>query len=228
MKDSGVDGRKIVSSIVDNSATFSSKTEFSQEKYLKRKKNKLSLLCVARAVIVIKCRYLPSLQVLKPTARTVFTSYYSYSPTKLHFMRPEAAAYLLTTTNVRAGAAVVVVGDRLGALCGAVLERLRDDERVLLLHGCKRMNSLPALRHWGAGVAARVTYAPIGSATARQWCEARGGADALLLAGKLDPRLVLPAVLSLLSPSSPFAVFSPYVDVRTVCWWPGVGVCVCV
>ena len=40
MKQSGADGKQIVSSIVDNSATFSTKTEFSQEKYLKRKKSK--------------------------------------------------------------------------------------------------------------------------------------------------------------------------------------------
>jgi tRNA (adenine-N(1)-)-methyltransferase non-catalytic subunit len=40
LKESGVGGREIVSKIVDNSATFNSKTELSQEKYLKRKKNK--------------------------------------------------------------------------------------------------------------------------------------------------------------------------------------------
>ena len=48
LKQSGVDGREIVSTIVSNSATFSGKTELSQEKYLKRKKAKY--VCVRGCV----------------------------------------------------------------------------------------------------------------------------------------------------------------------------------
>jgi hypothetical protein len=128
-------------------------------------------------------------------------------------MRPEACAYVLTTANVRSGAATIVVGDMSGALCGAVLERLGATERILLLHGARRRPGLNALRHWGASFAGRVDVAPLGSSAAGEWANARGGADALIITHHFDPRLALPAALPLLSLSSPFAVFCPYVEV---------------
>lgn len=131
-------------------------------------------------------------------------------------MRPEACAYVLTSANVRSGAATIVVGDTSGALCGAVLERLEPTERILLLYGSKHRPGLGALRHWGASFASRVDFAQIGSTTAADWASARGGADTLLITHQLDPRVALPAALPLLSPSSPFAVFCPYVEVSLI------------
>ncbi len=40
MKQSGVDGDKIVKALVENSASFKEKTEFAKKKYIAKKKNK--------------------------------------------------------------------------------------------------------------------------------------------------------------------------------------------
>ena len=128
---------------------------------------------------------------LKPTARTVFNAYFSFDASKINYMRPEACAYALTMCNVRAGSVVAIVGDASSAaLCGAVLERLGSDERLLLLHGTRRAPSLTALRHWPPTFARRVDFAAIGSDAASSWAATRGGVDCLLCAGRIDPRQV--------------------------------------
>uniref|UniRef100_S4RXB8 tRNA (adenine(58)-N(1))-methyltransferase non-catalytic subunit TRM6 n=1 Tax=Petromyzon marinus TaxID=7757 RepID=S4RXB8_PETMA len=71
LKEQGLRGTEIVSQLVENSSTFKEKTEFSQEKYIKRKKKK----------------YESHITVLKPNARLLATMYHSREPAKICHLR---------------------------------------------------------------------------------------------------------------------------------------------
>jgi tRNA (adenine-N(1)-)-methyltransferase non-catalytic subunit len=63
----GLSGQEIIQALVANSATFHGKTEFSQEKYLKKKQKK----------------YAPQMTVRRPSGRSVCEAYFNKNPDKI-------------------------------------------------------------------------------------------------------------------------------------------------
>jgi hypothetical protein len=108
LRKQGVSGEEIVGQLIENSATFARKTEFSQQKYIKKKKQK----------------HVAVFTVLKPTARTLVELYYNRGPTKICNLRLDSLSQILTYCNVRAGSRLMIVESCNGLLLGAVLERL--------------------------------------------------------------------------------------------------------
>lgn len=108
MKENGIQGEELVQVVASNSSTFSQKTPFSQEKYLKRKRAKFDL----------------KVRVLKPTALTLCETYFLKSPEKTMHMRPDALAMLLGYAGIRSGARVLLYENCTGLLTAAVAERL--------------------------------------------------------------------------------------------------------
>lgn len=108
----------IVRTLVENSATFRDKTEYSQRKYLHKKQKK----------------YQPHLTLERPTARLLAEVYYSQSPLKIGNMRVDSLAQMLTCCNVRSGGRYVVFDSWLGLLTAAVLERLGQDGSVVQVY----------------------------------------------------------------------------------------------
>ncbi|KAH9375026.1 hypothetical protein HPB48_020271 [Haemaphysalis longicornis] len=117
-KADGTSGETIVRTLVENSATFRDKTEYSQRKYLHKKQKK----------------YQPHLTLERPTARLLAEVYYSQSPLKIGNMRVDSLAQMLTCCNVRSGGRYMVFDSWLGLLTAAVLERLGQDGSVVQVY----------------------------------------------------------------------------------------------
>uniref|UniRef100_A0ABM5GN92 tRNA (adenine(58)-N(1))-methyltransferase non-catalytic subunit TRM6 n=1 Tax=Pogona vitticeps TaxID=103695 RepID=A0ABM5GN92_9SAUR len=108
LKDKGIKGQEIVQQLIENSTTFRDKTEFSQDKYIKKKKKKYE------AVITI----------IKPSTRILSTMYYAREPGKINYLRYDTLAQMLTWGNVRAGNKMIVMETCAGLVLGAVMERM--------------------------------------------------------------------------------------------------------
>lgn len=104
----GFTGEKIVEQLIENSATFAAKTDFAQQKYIKKKKQK----------------HVAVFQVLKPNSRTLHELYYGRGPTKICNLRLDSMSQILTHSNVRSGSRLMVVESCNGLLLGAMLERM--------------------------------------------------------------------------------------------------------
>ncbi|NXA40781.1 TRM6 methyltransferase, partial [Eudromia elegans] len=108
LKDKGIKGQEIVQQLIENSTTFRDKTEFSQDKYIKKKKKKYE------AVITI----------VRPSTRILSTMYYAREPGKINHLRYDTLAQMLTLGNIRAGNKMIVMETCAGLVLGAVMERM--------------------------------------------------------------------------------------------------------
>ncbi|XP_063300070.1 tRNA (adenine(58)-N(1))-methyltransferase non-catalytic subunit TRM6 isoform X1 [Pelobates fuscus] len=108
LKEKGIKGQEIVQQLIENSTTFRGKTEFAQEKYIKKKKKKYE------AVITI----------LKPSTRILSIMYYAREPGKICQLRHDTLAQMLTLGNIHAGSKVIVMETCAGLVLGAVMERM--------------------------------------------------------------------------------------------------------
>ncbi|KAK9411147.1 tRNA adenine58-N1-methyltransferase non-catalytic subunit TRM6 [Crotalus adamanteus] len=108
LKDKGIKGQEIVQQLIENSTTFRDKTEFAQDKYIKKKKKKYE------AVITI----------IKPSTRILSTMYYAREPGKINYLRYDTLAQMLTWGNVHAGNKMIVMETCAGLVLGAVMERM--------------------------------------------------------------------------------------------------------
>ncbi|KAK2531827.1 Trmt6 [Columba guinea] len=114
LKDKGIKGQEIVQQLIENSTTFRDKTEFAQDKYIKKKKKKYE------AVITI----------VKPSTRILSTMYYAREPGKINHLRYDTLAQMLTLGNIRAGNKMIVMETCAGLVLGAVMERMGDNMLV--------------------------------------------------------------------------------------------------
>ncbi|NXW76333.1 TRM6 methyltransferase, partial [Hirundo rustica] len=108
LKDKGIKGQEIVQQLIENSTTFRDKTEFAQDKYIKKKKKKYE------AVITI----------VKPSTRILSTMYYAREPGKINHLRYDTLAQMLTLGNIHAGIKMIVMETCAGLVLGAVMERM--------------------------------------------------------------------------------------------------------
>ncbi|XP_057308812.1 tRNA (adenine(58)-N(1))-methyltransferase non-catalytic subunit TRM6-like [Hydractinia symbiolongicarpus] len=108
LRDTGKTGEEIVQTLVDNSATFKDRTEFSKAKYIKKKKKK----------------YLAQFVALRPCARLLAELYFFKNPNKIMDLRTDSLAQVLTWSNVQANSNVLLMETCQGFVAGAVMERL--------------------------------------------------------------------------------------------------------
>ncbi|CAH8488560.1 unnamed protein product [Heterobilharzia americana] len=109
---SGISGQDILDQIVEGSTTFEQKTTFSQQKYLKKKKN----------------RHLSLFSIEKPNARIIFETYGSLRPEKCLGLRFDTVCRILSYANIHAGSTVLLCETCGGLITTAVLERIGIDE----------------------------------------------------------------------------------------------------
>ena len=108
MKQEGATGQDIVENLIENSATFDKKTEFAQQKYIRKKRKKHE----ARFTI------------LKPNTRLIAQLYFNRGPSKICNLRMDSIAQILAHGNVHAGCRLMLVENCNGLLLGAVMERM--------------------------------------------------------------------------------------------------------
>ncbi|XP_068088604.1 tRNA (adenine(58)-N(1))-methyltransferase non-catalytic subunit TRM6 [Hyperolius riggenbachi] len=108
LKEKGIKGQEIVQQLIENSTTFRDKTEFAQEKYIKKKKKK----------------YEANITILKPSTRILAMMYYAREPGKICQLRYDTLAQMLTLGNIHAGSKVIVMETCAGLVLGSVMERM--------------------------------------------------------------------------------------------------------
>jgi len=108
LKASGVAGEQIILELAKRSETFKNKTDFAQEKYLKKKAKKYAPRCVIR----------------RPSARLLGQLFYANDPRKISNLRVDNLALMLNQAHVASGARVLCIDMTAGLLSGAVLERI--------------------------------------------------------------------------------------------------------
>lgn len=111
-------GTDIIDMLVENSASFSQKTEFSQEKYINKKKQK----------------YLLVYRALKPSLRTLSRLFtHTMMKRKLLNIRLDTIAQTLTYGNLSAHKNVLLFETCRGLILSAVVERLSGHGRIVSL-----------------------------------------------------------------------------------------------
>ena len=108
MKQSGVSGHTIVDEIVANSATFSQKTAFAQEKYKMKKMKKHLTKIIARW----------------PSPRYVCEAYFYKSPQITNSLRFDILGLMMNLGNVMANSQPLIVEDCGGVILGAAATRM--------------------------------------------------------------------------------------------------------
>nr|XP_057913474.1 tRNA (adenine(58)-N(1))-methyltransferase non-catalytic subunit TRM6 isoform X2 [Doryrhamphus excisus] len=108
LKEQGLKGQEIIQQLIDNSSTFRDKTEYAQDKYIKKKKKK----------------YESTVSILKPTCRILALMYHGREPGKICHLRYDTLAQMLTLANIHAGSKVLVFETCAGLVLGAVMERM--------------------------------------------------------------------------------------------------------
>ncbi|KAG7460717.1 hypothetical protein MATL_G00201770 [Megalops atlanticus] len=118
LKGQGLKGQEIVQQLVENSTTFRDKTEFAQEKYIKKKKKK----------------YENIVTILKPSTRILAQMYHGREPGKICHLRYDSLAQMLTLANVHAGTKMIVFETCAGLVLGAVMERMGGHGSVIQMY----------------------------------------------------------------------------------------------
>ncbi|XP_028398532.1 tRNA (adenine(58)-N(1))-methyltransferase non-catalytic subunit TRM6-like [Dendronephthya gigantea] len=135
LKEQGVKGEVIIEQLVENSESFKKKTEFSQEKYLKKKRK----------------RHLLQITILKPTLRLVCEMIYANGPSKILDLRMDTVSQILTMANIRSNVNVLLMETTQSFLAGAILHRMGGLGNVVqLYHGDFPIRLL--LPHFDLGV----------------------------------------------------------------------------
>ncbi|GMF15076.1 unnamed protein product [Phytophthora lilii] len=242
LREKGASGKEIIQKLVENSSTWETKTEFSKQKYLKKKQQK----------------YMPRVRFLRCTAESLCRTYRLKNPAKICNLREDSLGQILVYGNIFAGGQVLVVDTCMGLVAGAIAERQGGSGRII----CPYEGQQPAadiLRRFNFGTEeeevveapkvardgltpeerARLTeeraknftpeqqkrYAEKkarraetklnrqSSATIRQW--AREKSDSLIIAANYDPEEVLMALLPYLNRSKPFVVYCEFLEPLT-------------
>lgn len=130
MKREGASGEAILKALTQNSATYASKTSFSQEKYLRKKQKK----------------YAPRLTAWRPSGRSVCEAYFSKTPFKTGFLRVDSLALLLGLANVGAFGDVLVVETCGGLPTAAAAERMAGHGTICSAYSGPRQPTIDVIR----------------------------------------------------------------------------------
>ena len=129
LKESELAGEQLISEIVSGSSTFSNKSEFSQLKYISRK----------------KAKHLPVIYIYRPSLRHLAPMHYHLRPEKIGFLRLDTISQLLSLANVRYGSRLLVVDNFGGLIIGGVLERMGGGGNIVELFTTEIVHPRPVM-----------------------------------------------------------------------------------
>ncbi|VVC91780.1 unnamed protein product [Leptidea sinapis] len=109
----------IVETLITNSNTFHNKTEFSQDKYLKKKEKK----------------YFEYIQILKPNLRNVIEVLYRLDPSKVQGLRIDTLSQIINMANISCeGNHLLYDSGSCGLVAAAILSAMGDKSSGHLIH----------------------------------------------------------------------------------------------
>ncbi|XP_043262195.1 tRNA (adenine(58)-N(1))-methyltransferase non-catalytic subunit TRM6 isoform X1 [Colletes gigas] len=119
LQESGKSGKEIVGSLIENNKSFLDRTEYSQEKYLKKKEQK----------------YLRHLTVCKPSISSLHAVYFKLDHNKIGNLRMDALAQLLSYSDVQSnGLYILYSSGSQGLPTAAMLNRIGADTEGYLIN----------------------------------------------------------------------------------------------
>ncbi|KAJ3650550.1 hypothetical protein Zmor_016640 [Zophobas morio] len=119
LKSEELNSNNIVGKLITNSRTFNEKTEYSQEKYMKKKEKK----------------YFEYVQIRRPTIRLLATMFYRQDPTKTLGIRSDDLSQIITYSNVQAqGTHLLYDSGTSGLLPAALLNQIGAQNPAHLVH----------------------------------------------------------------------------------------------
>lgn len=118
-RDQALSSSSIVEKLIENSKTFNAKTEYSQEKYLKKKEKK----------------YFEFIQIRKPSVRLLAQTFYRLDPSKTLGMRIDDLSQILMYSNIQAdGNYLLYDSGTSGLLTAAIVNALGANTKGRLIH----------------------------------------------------------------------------------------------
>jgi len=246
LKDAGISGVEIVKKLIANSDTWNVKTEFAQEKWLKRKQKK----------------YVKRFRVIKCTPATLCEVYHGKSRDKICGIRWDVLAQVLSQSSIHAGCRALIFDGVIGLMVGCAAYRMRGHGRILALYSgqqphfdivdalnldlnsCSIVQPIPCneLGPAAKDVEANGFSIPIPTILLsnefdqnvklkphqasgriaedleRSRIALREGADRLIIACRFQPLPILQEALKLLAPSSPFVVYCEFMEPLVECY----------
>lgn len=194
MRVDGASGEQIIETLIGGSETWKLKTDFSREKWLRRKEQK----------------YLPWVRVLKPVAASVAAAYFSrVCASRQLLIRPDTVAQLISRADARQGDRIVVLDGTPGVVLGSLIERVAPLGTLFVPVTMASPSRFDALRRFNfdAEVVKKVVRQE--RLDELKLILRDDAADALVIVvSHLDPSSTLDALLPLLAPSSPFVVYA--------------------
>ncbi|XP_075227178.1 tRNA methyltransferase 6 non-catalytic subunit [Lycorma delicatula] len=118
LRDSGLSSNEIVGCLVENSKTFHTKTEYSQEKYLKKKGTK----------------YFEYLTIKKPSIRILSELFYLKEPTKILGLRTDSLSQIMTAVNLQPdGKYILYENGSQGLVAATILNYLSGNGKLIYI-----------------------------------------------------------------------------------------------
>lgn len=112
LQEDGKTGKEIIGSLIENSTSFTAKTEYSQEKYIKKKERK----------------YFRFLTICRPTVVSLHEVYFRQNPDKIGGLRMDALAQILSYSDVQAdGLHILYDSGCQGLPAAAMLNRIGEN-----------------------------------------------------------------------------------------------------
>ncbi|KIJ53784.1 hypothetical protein M422DRAFT_775764 [Sphaerobolus stellatus SS14] len=121
LKQQNLPANAIIQAQIEKHSNYKLKTEYSKDKYRKRKEAKFS----------------KSFTTLEPTLYHVNEYWFAKDPSRIRELRSDALAQMLHLGNVHSGGRYLVVDDGGGILVAGILERLAGEGRVLVLNNAE-------------------------------------------------------------------------------------------
>ncbi|KZT43855.1 Gcd10p-domain-containing protein [Sistotremastrum suecicum HHB10207 ss-3] len=239
LKSAGVLPEEIINKQIESHASFALKTEYSKDKYKKRK----------------QAKFLKHFSTIEPTIHNVCDYWFKKDQSRIRDIRPDALSQMMTLANVHPGGRYLVADDVSGLLIACMLERLGGEGRVMnicdvesppVYHIVSYMNFEPQMvdnvlvsLNWAT---ADEMHEPILAATEpmdgqkssdgqrirmqkRKLAESalfetreelfRGNFDGILIASQYEPYSVTERLIPYLAGSGSIVIHSPYIQVLT-------------
>lgn len=137
MREEGTHGSAIVNKLIENSATFDQKTEFSKAKYIKKKQEKYQQRCR-----IVRC-----------TPYSICEAVFASKPRLLLNMREDTLGQILSHSNVSAGCQTLVYEQCAGVLTGALAWRMGGYGKIFSVYDGQQPSFVEMIRRYNLSFA---------------------------------------------------------------------------
>jgi len=137
MRQEGTHGSDIVVKLIENSATFDQKTEFSKAKYIKKKQQKYQQRCR-----IVRC-----------TPFSICEAIFASRPKLLLNMRDDTLGQMLSHANVSAGCQVLLYEHCAGVITGSLAWRMGGYGKILSIYDGQQPSCIEMLRRFNLSFA---------------------------------------------------------------------------